>query len=76
MLLTITYLLQLTIDAQIGKGVRGDIAIDDITFTTGRCTGVIPTASTLPPVTVPTPTYRESHKISCFRCCKVSNKKA
>ena len=49
--------LQLTIDAQIGNGVRGDIAIDDITFTPGQCTGVVPTVTTIPPVTIPTPTY-------------------
>ena len=53
------FCLQVTFDGQIGSGIQGDIAIDDVIFTSGACTGVIPTFSPVQYNTQPTVTYRE-----------------
>ncbi|XP_060582609.1 MAM and LDL-receptor class A domain-containing protein 1-like isoform X2 [Ruditapes philippinarum] len=48
---------QVTFDGQIGKGIQGNIAIDDVIFTPGICNGVIPTFPSPTFSTLPTPTY-------------------
>lgn len=51
------YLSQVIIEATVGDGDRGDIAIDDITFTSScllRNTTQLPEVTTLPPISVMT----------------------
>ncbi|WAR02785.1 MLRP2-like protein [Mya arenaria] len=51
---------QVTFDGDIGSGIQGDIAIDDVIFTPGQCTGVVPTFSSIQYSTQATVTYPPS----------------
>ena len=48
-------LFQVIFEGVVGSGYRGDIALDDLSFTTGQC-ALSPSKALPPGATTPTPT--------------------